>query len=94
MEYCFRNAGASALDLTLVNALNGDRIVIELGIISVNTSTTEYTGTIRIGDNGASDLPENETETDTTMNPWLEFDTVNLRFSAEATSWIPKVIFI
>ena len=90
-----RNSGSNYNDLTLVNALNGDRIVVEIGFNSgEQVSTTLYTGTIRIGDTGATDLPENETDTTQTKVPWLQFDDVTLAFSAEAVSWIPKVIMV
>lgn len=61
----------AALTLSVVNALDGDRIVIEIGIREVNTSTARY-ATINFGDNSATDLAE-DTSTTTQNNPWIEF---------------------
>lgn len=48
----------------------GDYLVIEVGYRKHAAAST--TGTIRLGDNAAADLPENETQT-TDGNTWLEF---------------------
>ena len=48
----------------------GDRLVIEIGIRDATASTTT-TATISFGDNGATDLPEDQTTT-TALNPWVE----------------------
>jgi hypothetical protein len=57
---------------TSVNALDGDRIVIEVGYRSHEASATSRTGTLVFGDAEASDAAENETDT-TDSNPWVEF---------------------
>ena len=59
--------------LTSVDAVDGDYIVIELGYRQ--TAAVLGSGGWRVGDNGTSDLPEDETTTDTTLNPWIEFST-------------------
>lgn len=53
-----------------VNALDGDRIVIEIGFNNTTTGTS-ITGTMNFGDNSASDLGDNETGT-AADNPFLE----------------------
>jgi len=58
--------------LTPVVAQDGDRIVVEIGMREVTTTSSRY-GRFWLGDDGASDLPEDDTTTDTTMNPWIEF---------------------
>jgi hypothetical protein len=79
-----RNGGSNYNSIITVNALDGDRIVFEFGFSSNDqVSVTNYTGTIRIGDNGSVDLPLNETDTDQTKNPWLQFDDVTLSFKSE-----------
>jgi hypothetical protein len=69
--------------LSDVEAQAGDRIVIELGYRSFNTSTTSRTGYLRFGVGQADDLPENETLSNpTAYNPWLEFSQ-DLEFEAQ-----------
>jgi hypothetical protein len=55
----------------------GDRLVIEFSVVGTPTAaggTQGHNATLRWGGNGASgDLPENDTETGTTFNPWIEF---------------------
>jgi hypothetical protein len=58
--------------LTPVTVQAGDRLVIEVGTRSFNTSSTNRTATHRFGDASVTDLPENESETQD-YNPWLEF---------------------
>ena len=63
-----------------VSCTTGDRLVIELSLEGTPGPATGgvqgHNGSIRFGGNGASgDLPENDTETGTTFNPWLEFAT-------------------
>jgi hypothetical protein len=58
--------------VTQVVCQDGDRMVVEVGYRSFNAVTTAYTGYFRFGDNSASDLPEDETDTHD-YNPWLEF---------------------
>jgi len=66
-----RNFPASTA-LSSVTAQNGDRIVIEIGTDSTNTSTTNRTATHSFGDDSSTDLPEDET-TKSADNPWVEF---------------------
>ena len=63
--------------LTPVAASAGDYVVIEVGYrwTSGFSSTAE---TLRFGDNGSADLPEDEVSTDGTLNPWVEFDSLIL----------------
>lgn len=65
---------------TTVNALDGDRIVVEVGFRSHEASATSRTGTLRFGTDSGSDLAENETGTDD-FAPWIEFAD-NLVFDA------------
>ncbi|HTY13066.1 MAG TPA: hypothetical protein VMD02_02635 [Candidatus Omnitrophota bacterium] len=59
------------LTLTAVSAEAGDRLLIEIGFNK--TGTGNNTVTQRFGDNGGTDIPYNETATDTTQNPWVQF---------------------
>lgn len=60
--------------LTSVSAQSGDYLVIEIGIRSHNSSTTNRTATFRFGDpTSGSDFTEAEGTT-TDNVPWLEFD--------------------
>lgn len=82
------NWSGSGTTLNNVQAFAGDRIVIELGYRAHNAVTTSYTGTIRIGDNAASDLAEDETST-TENAPWVEFSQT-LLFRSDVAS-TPKI---
>ena len=57
--------------------LKGERLVVELSLSGTPTATggvQGHNGSIRLGSNGAGgDLAENDTETGTTFNPWIEF---------------------
>jgi hypothetical protein len=57
---------------TSVAALDGDRIVIEVGYRKHENATTSRTGTLSFGDNAGTDLAEDETTT-TANDPWFEF---------------------
>lgn len=58
--------------LSEVVCQDGDRIVAEVGIRSMNTVTTSYTGFLDIGaDSSVSDLPEDETTT-TQLAAWIK----------------------
>ena len=61
--------------LTPVTAQKGDRLVIEIGFRAFNAVTTSYTGTLRLGDSAAADLPEDEADVND-YNGWLEFSAV------------------
>ncbi|MDA8241068.1 MAG: CxxxxCH/CxxCH domain-containing protein [Nitrospiraceae bacterium] len=64
----------AAKSLTAVTAQANDRIVIEIGYIARNTSTTSYTGTLWYGGTG-SDLTVAGDET--TLTGWFEFSGVD-----------------
>ncbi len=68
-----RNITFPSTALSSVDALDGDYIVIELGYRQ--TAAVFGSGSWRVGDNGSTDLPEDETTTDTSLNPWIEFST-------------------
>ena len=58
--------------LTPVDAQEGDRIVIEVGIRAFNAGTTSYYAYLLFGDIADGDLPDNETEQEY-RNPFVEF---------------------
>jgi hypothetical protein len=62
-----------SIALSSVNALAGDRIVVEVGWSKFENATTSRTGTLRLGNAAGTDLAEDETTT-TDNVPWLEFD--------------------
>jgi len=63
----------SGHSLSSVAALDGDILVVEVGVRHCNTVTTSYTGTIYFcGQGYSADLPEDETET-ATGTAWIEF---------------------
>jgi hypothetical protein len=64
-------AAPSQRNINTVNALYGDRVVIEIGTNSNNPSAK--TSSQVFGDNGSTDLPVNQTGVDATLNPWVEF---------------------
>ena len=65
---------AATNTLTSVSAQEGDYLVVEIGHRTHVASGTSYTATVRWSDNpGSTDLPEDETDTDTTKAPWIEF---------------------
>lgn len=67
------NYAGAGTALTPVNALQGDRLVLEIGCRGTPPDTGSYQSQIRFDESGtAGDLPENETETSTTFNPWIE----------------------
>ena len=72
----------SGLALSSVNALAGDRVVIEIGYRASNTLTSSYTGTIVYGGTGATDLTNGAT--DYNKPGWFEFSTdlVNSYYSS------------
>ncbi len=73
-------AGISPVTLTSVSALDGDRLVVEIGCRANNTVTTDYTVRARFGCGTATaDLAEGGVET-TDLNPWVEFS-ANINFS-------------
>lgn len=86
--------GAVALAGT-VNAIAGDRIVIEIGYRSVEASATSRTGTINYGNTGTTDLTDGSTSV-TTQPGWFQFITATMVFpeviSATATWTCPTGI--
>lgn len=57
--------------------VSGDRLVVEFSLQGTPTAaggTQGHNGSLRWGGAGAGgDLPENDTDTGTTLNPWIEF---------------------
>lgn len=65
---------AATNTLTSVSAQAGDYLVVEVGHRTHVASATSYNVTVRWHDNpGSTDLPEDETDTDATKAPWIEF---------------------
>lgn len=67
-----RGWSGAGTTLTDVTAQDGDRIVIEVGKRQESTNSSS-TLNVQLGDDGGTDLPEDETDTTTTKNPWIEF---------------------
>ena len=68
----------------------GDRLVLEVGVIFAIAKEDPYDGTINVTDNHATtDLPENDTET-TAYNSWIETGDTFTEASGEA-GWAGKV---
>lgn len=65
-----------------VYAMNGDRLVLELGIGGDPLVANVHNGNLRIGDSAGSDLAENNSST-TDNNPWWELST-NVSFMSAA----------
>ncbi len=61
-----------AATLSSVAALDGDRIVIEIGWSKFENATTSRTATISAGNPSGTELPEDETTT-AANTPWVEF---------------------
>ena len=71
---------------TEVTANAGDRIVIEVGCGGDPQGGGNHDADIRIGDNGAADLAEDDADTDDD-NPWIEFpNTISFQTSQDATA--------
>jgi hypothetical protein len=66
-----RSFSATTTELA-VNA--NDRIVIEIGVGGDPGNNQDHASQLSIGDDSATDLPENDSET-TAYNPWIEFAT-------------------
>ncbi len=65
---------AATNTLTSVTAEEGDHLVVEIGHRTHSASTTSYSVTVQWNDDPSStDLPEDETDTDTSKAPWIEF---------------------
>lgn len=61
-----------AVSVTPVDALQDDRIVIELGARENSVPGSARTARMRMGDTGAVDLPEDNVATTQTLVPWIE----------------------
>lgn len=76
----------SRTDSTTCSSLavsNGDRLVLEVGSGGLPTAASAVQGhnpTFWFGDSSATDLPNSDSDTTTTKNPWLEFATDTLTF--------------
>jgi len=68
----WENRSISANVQNAVNMQDGDYIVLELGVRFNNTETAIQIGREYYRDDSEIDLPENETDTAITKNPWLE----------------------
>lgn len=77
------NRGATELATSLTNradsatstqvvAESGDRLVLEVGTGGDPTAGSDHSGSISIGDDSGTDLPEDETTT-AANNPWMEY---------------------
>lgn len=64
-----------------VNAMNGDRLVLEVGVGGDPGPDNTHTGHLRLGDSAGSDLAEDNSTT-TDNNPWWELSTNVLFMSA------------
>jgi hypothetical protein len=59
--------------ISSVTCIDGDRLVLDVGLRAHQNTTTSYVGTLDLGDpTSGSDLAENETGT-TSGRPWIEF---------------------
>lgn len=61
-------AGAAT---TSVVVDDGDRLVLDIGYTNTAIGTS-ISATLRFGDNGSTDLGDNETDTTNTLNPFIE----------------------
>lgn len=77
----FPLAALSPLALNSVDAQEGDRLVIEVGSRVTGAGGSPATS-LRVQDDQASDLPEDETSTG--FNPWIEFS-ADLSFQGGAS---------
>lgn len=72
------NRTFSSIALASATVEEGDRIVVEVGLGGLPTAaggTQGHNGSLRWGCSAAGgDLPENDTDTGTTLRPWIEFD--------------------
>lgn len=69
----FHSTTQDGADYTTVT---GDRLVVEISVTGTpgGSGNNNHNASLRWGGSGAGgDLPENDTETGTTLNPWIEF---------------------
>jgi hypothetical protein len=81
------NRTKSASIASNYTTVSGDRLVVEFSLVGTPTNsggTQGHNGSFRFGSDGASgDLPEDNTTTTTTFNPWIEFSPT-ITFGADA----------
>ena len=65
-------AALSPATLTSVDALAGDRIIVELGLRKTEAGTTSRNYNMSFGTTNITDLPVNETDT-AGFSPWIQF---------------------
>ena len=72
-----RSGPATTTAYTITAGQEGARLVVEISLVGTPTATggvQGHNGSLRFGGNGAGgDLLANDTQTGTTLNPWLEF---------------------
>ena len=73
------------LTSTAVVAQEGDRLVIEIGVGGDPSLSNPHDSSLRIGDNDATDLPEDDTTT-ADNNPWIEFANNLLFFTRKSST--------
>lgn len=84
---------ASPQSLSTVNALAGDRIVVEVGYRATNNFTTSRTGRVHIGGTSSTDLTDGDT--DTSHPGWVEFsDNFTLRAASVLVSQLGIEVLI
>jgi len=70
--------------LTPFTTQPGDRLVVELGYRTENSTATAYSHSLNTGEPSiASELPEDETTTTTTIDAWVEFSQDLIIFDGE-----------
>lgn len=89
----FPRSAASPVTLSSVSAQDCDRLVIEIGSRNYSTGTGA-TQTYTFGDDSASDLAENETQS-TVADPWVEFSgTIAFRAEGACAAGARRVIVV
>lgn len=72
-----RNITFASVALTGYTCIDGDRLVVEVGLSGAPTASggvQGHNGSIRFGCSASGgNLPENDTDTGTTLRPWIEF---------------------
>lgn len=81
LNHTFANGDALGINYTMVA---GDYLVLEVGGKNGVLADSNHLGTLSLGSNNASDLPEDEAEL-TAMNPWFEIS-ANLVFTDQLSN--------